>query len=71
MTPPDARVLIVAALILAGVPVALHEYRLHAHHSTLTRGEFRDARGGAWDVTSANHGERIERGSAPGERPAR
>ena len=73
MTPPDARVLIVATLIIAGVPVAVHEYRIHAHHTQRSHAESQDAHGD-WGATSASgsgHGDRSERSGTPDERPAR
>ncbi|MDE3012248.1 MAG: hypothetical protein KGI67_15295 [Pseudomonadota bacterium] len=71
MTPPDARVLIVATLIIAGVPVAVHEYRLHAHHWVDARAPGDDGRLG-WSAASSSDKEtRAERGSAREERPQR
>lgn len=71
MTPPDARVLIVATLIIAGVPVAVHEYRLHAHRHVVVRDSVEDGRLGWSAASSSGQGERAERGSAPAERPER
>jgi hypothetical protein len=71
MTPPDARVLIVATLIIAGVPVAVHEYRIHAHRHAEVRHNAEDGRLGWGAASSSDHGARAERGEAPGTRPDR
>ena len=71
MSPQDARVLIVATLIIAGVPVAMHEYRMHSHH----QGPAHSAEGqegqAGWSSASGGRSERIERNGAPDSRPAR
>jgi len=71
MTPPDARVLIVATLIIVGVPVAVHEYRIHAHHHVEVRNSAEDGRLGWGAASSGEQGTRAERGSPPSERPPR
>ncbi len=70
MTPPDTRVLLVAAVIVAAVPVVLHEYRQHAHHRVRARVEIQDARGN-WGAANATQAERMERGVMPEHRPER
>ena len=63
--------LIVATLIIAGVPVAVHEYRIHAHHHVEVRNSAEDGRLGWSAASSGEHGTRAERATAPSERPAR
>ena len=70
MTPPDARVLIVATLIIAGVPVAVHEYRLHAQHRALVHSDVQDA-SNAWRAGTGGPQDRLQRGDAPIGRPVR
>ena len=70
MTPPDTRVLLIAALTIAALPVAVHEFREHAHHRTLLRVEVQDARSN-WGAANANQAERAGRSDAPGVRPSR
>ncbi len=70
MTPPDTRVMLVAALIIAGLPVAVHEYREHAHHRAMARVEGQDARSN-WGAANANSVERAGRPALPAERPSR
>ncbi len=70
MTPPDTRVLLIAALTIAALPLAVHEFREHAHHRNRVRVEVQDARSN-WGAANANQAERADRGSASGERPTR
>jgi len=71
MTPPDARVLIAATLIVIGVPVAVHEYRIHAHHAAHARDYRVDSRLGWSAASSGEQGVRSERDSHPDARPER
>ena len=71
MTPPDARVLIGATLIVIGVAVAVHEYRIHAHHLAHARDYRVDSHLGWGAASSGEQGVRSERSSGPEKRPDR
>jgi hypothetical protein len=71
MPPPDARTLIVATLIIVGVPLAVHEYRVYAHHHAVARSNSTADHADWGAATSGSADERPDRGSASGDRPAR